>query len=91
MFVKYALAYIIMPGGFGTLDELFEAVTLIQTDRIKPLPVILVESDYWSGLKEWIQNRLVAEKRISPEDIDILQVIDEPEEIVKAVQKVVII
>jgi len=91
MFVKYAMAYIIMPGGFGTLDELFEAVTLIQTHRIKPLPVILVGSDYWSGLKEWIQNRLVAEKRISPEDIDILQIIDEPEEIVKAVQKVVIL
>ena len=91
MFVKYAMAYIIMPGGFGTLDELFEAVTLIQTDRIKPLPVILVESDYWSGLKEWIQEKLLAAKRISPEDIEILQVIDEPEAIVKAVQKLVIL
>ena len=91
MFVKYAMAYIIMPGGFGTLDELFEAVTLIQTDRIKPLPVILVESDYWSGLKDWIVDRLLSEKRISPEDIDILQVIDDPEEIVKAVKKVVIL
>ena len=91
MFVKYAFAYIIMPGGFGTLDELFESVTLVQTQRIKPFPIILVDSDYWSGLKEWITSRLLKESRISPEDIDILQVIDEPEEIVKTVKKMVII
>lgn len=91
MFVKYATAYIIMPGGFGTLDELFEAVTLIQTHRIKPLPVILVDSDYWSGLIKWIKSRLLEEKRIFPEDLDILQIIDEPEEILKAVQKVEIV
>jgi uncharacterized protein (TIGR00730 family) len=90
MFIKYAFAYIIMPGGFGTLDELFEAVTLIQTHRIKPLPVILVGRDYWSGLVEWIESRLQGEKRISPEDLDILQVMDEPEEIVDAVKKIVI-
>ncbi len=90
MFVKYAMAYIIMPGGFGTLDELFEAVTLIQTHRIKPLPVILVGSEYWSGLVDWIKARMLAENRVSPEDLDILQVMDEPEEIVKYVQKVVI-
>jgi uncharacterized protein (TIGR00730 family) len=91
MFIKYAFAYIIMPGGFGTLDELFEAVTLIQTHRIKPLPVILVGRDYWSGLVEWIESRLRDEKRISPEDLDILQVMDEPEEIVEAVKKIVIL
>ena len=91
MFIKYAAAYIIMPGGFGTLDELFEAVTLIQTQRIKSFPLILVGSDYWSGLIDWIKSRLLEEKRISPEDLDILQVIDEPEEIVKAVQRKVII
>lgn len=90
MFVKYAMAYIILPGGFGTLDELFEAVTLIQTHRIKPLPVILVGSAYWSGLIDWIKARLLEEQRISPEDLDIMQVMDEPEEIVKYVQKVVI-
>jgi uncharacterized protein (TIGR00730 family) len=90
MFVKYALAYIIMPGGFGTLDELFEAVTLIQTHRIKPLPVIMVGSEYWSGLIDWIKGRMLVESRISPEDFDILQVMDAPEEIVKYVQKVVI-
>jgi hypothetical protein len=85
MFVKYAYAYIIMPGGFGTLDELFEAVTLVQTNRIKPFPVILMGKHYWSGLIEWIRSRLLEEKRISPEDLDILQVIDEPEAVVKAV------
>lgn len=91
MFVKYAAAYIIMPGGFGTMDELFEAVTLIQTHRIKPFPVILVGSDYWSGLLEWIKSTLLEHHKISQNDLDILQVMDDPEEIVKAVQKVVII
>jgi uncharacterized protein (TIGR00730 family) len=87
MFVKYAAAYIILPGGFGTLDELFESVTLIQTWRIKPLPVILVGSEYWSGLIEWIKSRLLSEKMISPEHIDILEIIDDPEEIVKRVMR----
>ena len=91
MFIKYAYAYIIMPGGFGTLDELFEAVTLIQTHRIKPFPLILVDSNYWAGLIDWIKVRLLENKRISLEDLDVLQVMDDPEEIVKAVQKVVII
>jgi uncharacterized protein (TIGR00730 family) len=91
MFIKYAAAYIIMPGGFGTMDELFEAVTLIQTHRIKPFPLILVDSDYWTGLIDWIKTALLAEKRISPDDLDILQIMDDPEDIVKAVQKVVIL
>jgi uncharacterized protein (TIGR00730 family) len=91
MFVKYAFAYIILPGGFGTLDELFESVTLIQTKRIKPLPVILVGSNYWSGLIDWIKSQLLTEKRISAEDADILQVMDDPEEIVGTVKKMVII
>lgn len=90
MFIKYAMAYIIMPGGFGTLDELFEAVTLIQTHRIKPLPVILVGSDYWGGLVDWIKEKLIKEKRVSPEDLDILQIMDDPAEVVKHIQKVVI-
>lgn len=91
MFVKYALAYIIMPGGFGTLDELFEALTLIQTRRVRPLPVILVGSEYWEGLNHWITKRLLADNLISPEDMEIFQVLDEPEDVVKAVKKVVII
>jgi len=91
MFVKYASAYIILPGGFGTLDELFEAVTLIQTRRIKPFPLILVGSEYWAGLIDWIKDKLLGEKRVSSEDLDILQIMDDPEEIVKAVQKVIIL
>jgi len=91
MFVKYAMAYVIMPGGFGTLDELFEAVTLIQTHRIKPFPVILVGADYWAGLVDWIKRTLLAENRISREDVDILQVMDDPEEIVKTIKKIIIL
>lgn len=91
MFVKYAQAYIIMPGGFGTLDELFEAVTLIQTQRIKPLPVILMGSDYWGGLIEWIREQLLGNHMISPEDIDILQVMDDPDKIVAYLKKMIIL
>ena len=91
MFIKYASAYIILPGGFGTLDELFEAVTLVQTRRIKSFPLILVGSEYWVGLIEWIKDKLLGEKRISPEDLEILQIMDDPEEIVKTVQKVIIL
>jgi len=91
MFIKYASAYIILPGGFGTLDELFEAVTLVQTRRIKSFPLILVGSEYWAGLIEWIKDKLLGEKRISPEDLEILQIMDDPEEIVKTVQKVIIL
>ena len=91
MFVKYAMAYIIFPGGFGTLDEFFEAVTLIQTHRIKPFPVILVGTAYWAGLIEWVKAHLMQEQMISPDDIDIIQMMDEPEAIVKAIQKLVIL
>ena len=90
MFIKYATAFIAMPGGFGTLDELFEVVTLVQTHRIRPLPIILVGNDYWGGMKEWIENRLLAEKRVSAQDMEILTFMDEPEEIVNYVKKVVI-
>ncbi|MCK5543412.1 MAG: TIGR00730 family Rossman fold protein [Desulfobacterales bacterium] len=85
MFIKYAQAYIIIPGGFGTLDEMFEAITLIQTHRIKPLPVILVGTDYWQGLIEWIKARLVAEKMASEDDLDIFTLLDDPQEIVQKV------
>ena len=91
MFIKYAAAYIALPGGFGTMDELFEVVTLIQTRRIKPFPVILVGSDYWTGLIDWVKARLLDSKMISPSDLEIMQIMDDPEEIVKAVKKVVIV
>jgi uncharacterized protein (TIGR00730 family) len=91
MFIKYASAYIAMPGGFGTLDEIFEVITLIQTKRIKPFPIILVGSDYWSGLIDWIRATLKARRMISPDDLDIVQIIDDPDEIVAAVKRIVIV
>jgi uncharacterized protein (TIGR00730 family) len=91
MFMKYAAAYIGLPGGFGTLDEIFEVITLIQTQRIKPFPVILVGSDYWSGLLGWIKDQLLSRGNISPGDTDIVQVIDDPEEMVRVVKKIVIL
>jgi len=86
MFVKYATAYIIMPGGFGTMDELFEAVTLIQTHRIRPLPVILYNSQYWCGLIDWIKCQLLENGMISASDLTILRMVDTPGEIVEIVK-----
>jgi hypothetical protein len=91
MFIKYAAAYIALPGGFGTLDEVFEVMTLIQTKRVKPFPIILVGSDYWSGLLAWVQARLKDAGLISPGDMDIVQVLDEPEEVVAMVKRFVIV
>ena len=80
MFVKYADAFIIYPGGFGTLDELFEALTLIQTKKIRDFPVVLIGSDYWGGLLDWVRGTLVAEAAITPEDVDLLRITDDPDE-----------
>lgn len=91
MFVKYAVAYIIMPGGFGTLDELFEALTLIQTSRIKYFPIILMDSNYWKGLLDWIKDTMIKEKTISESDFDIFNVVDTPEEAVGIVKRRVVI
>lgn len=85
MFLKYAQAYIIMPGGFGTLDELFETITLIQTLRIRKVPVILVGSDFWDGLIKWIKDRFLNDKMISKSDLDLFHVLDDPEDVVKVV------
>ncbi|OPY84653.1 MAG: LOG family protein YgdH [Smithella sp. PtaU1.Bin162] len=91
MFVKYAVAYVIMPGGFGTMDELFEALTLIQTRRIKSFPVILMGSEYWSGLIDWLRSNMLSDDKISPADLDFMQIIDDPEEVVKHIKKYIII
>lgn len=91
MFVKYAVAYVIMPGGFGTLDELFEAITLIQTKRIRSFPVILMDSDYWEGLFEWIKKVLLKRQSISKADIDIFRLVDDPEEAVAIIKRRVVI
>lgn len=91
MFIKYAAAYVVMPGGFGTMDELFEVITLVQTRRIRPFPIIMVGTDYWGGLLEWIRSHLLAKSLISPQDMDIIQVLDDPEEIVDTVRKILVV
>ncbi|MDH3391973.1 MAG: TIGR00730 family Rossman fold protein [Desulfobulbaceae bacterium] len=90
MFIKYALAFICMPGGFGTLDEAFEALTLIQTKRIKPFPVILVGSDYWSGLLDWIKEKMLPTDKVDNDDLLIFNVMDDPAEIVSYIKKTVV-
>jgi len=87
MFVRYAAAYVVMPGGFGTLDELLEALTLIQTRKTPQIPLILVGSEFWRGLLDWLRARLVAEGMINPEDMDLIQVIDDPQQVVNAIFK----
>ena len=87
MFVKFASAYVVMPGGFGTLDELMEALTLVQTGKTRKMPIILVGSQFWGGLVEWFRAALLEEKVISPEDMNLIQLIDEPQEVVSAIFK----
>ena len=87
MFVRFANAYVVMPGGFGTLDELLEALTLIQTGKSRRIPIILVHTPFWSGLIEWFRSTLVGEGVISPEDVDLIQLIDNPEDVVDAIFK----
>ena len=91
MFVKYAVAYIIMPGGFGTLDELFESLTLIQTKRIKSFPVILVGKDYWKGLINWIKETLLAERSVSKSDLELIRLAETPEEVAGIIKRMVVI
>ena len=91
MFVKYAVAYIIMPGGFGTLDELFEAITLIQTHRIKAFPVIMMDSEYWKGLVDWIKGTLIKHKAVDESELEIFHLVDNPEEAVSIIKRRVII
>jgi len=86
MFIKYAQGFIVLPGGFGTLDEMFEALTLIQTEKSGKFPVILIGKSFWSGLVDWIKEVLLAEENnISPEDLDLIQIVDTAEEAVKMI------
>ena len=87
MFVRFASAYVVMPGGFGTLDELMEALTLIQTGKARRIPLILVCSDFWKGMIDWFKEKLVAEGMVNAEDIDLIQLIDQPEQVVEAIFK----
>ncbi|MBS9777460.1 MAG: TIGR00730 family Rossman fold protein [Gammaproteobacteria bacterium] len=85
MFVKYASAYVVMPGGFGTLDELAEVLTLIQTGKSRKFPIILMVKEFWEPLIDWFKNTLIEEGTISPDDLDLFQIIDEPDEVVNAI------
>jgi uncharacterized protein (TIGR00730 family) len=86
MFVKYAKAFVIFPGGFGTLDEFFESVTLIQTERMGKFPVVLFGNEFWGGLMDWLKTAVLKEKNINPNDLDIFQVVDTPEDVIKAIK-----
>jgi uncharacterized protein (TIGR00730 family) len=85
MFVKYAQAFVILPGGFGTLDELFEALTLVQTRKVTRFPVVLVGVDYWQGLIDWVRESLVATGRIGPQDLDLLTLTDDVDEVLRVI------
>jgi len=85
MFVKYSQGFVVMPGGFGTMDELFEAMTLIQTNKIGKFPIVLVGRKFWSGLMEWIKNTLLEEGNISPKDLDLISIVDTEAEVLEVI------
>ncbi|MCB1113134.1 MAG: TIGR00730 family Rossman fold protein [Chlamydiia bacterium] len=87
MFVRYAQGFVFLPGGFGTLDELFEALTLIQTLKIHPFPIYLMGVDYWEGLMDWIKGRVLEEGCISEKDLDLLRLTDDPEEVANGIER----
>lgn len=86
MFMKYSQGYIVLPGGFGTLDELFEAITLIQTHKSVRFPIVLVSKEYWGGLYDWILQRLLEENNVSPEDMEIFSLVDTAEEAIETIE-----
>jgi uncharacterized protein (TIGR00730 family) len=90
MFIKYSMAFICLPGGFGTLDELFEALTLIQTRKIRPFPIIMVGSAFWGGMVDWIRQQLISNGKIDDEDMLLFEVMDNVDEIVKYIRKTVV-
>ena len=91
MFVKYSIAYVVMPGGMGTIDELSEAFVLVQTHRIKPFPIILYGHEFWDGLLEWIRARMIRDGYLNEEELDLVTVCDTPEEVLAAIRRRVVI
>lgn len=87
MFIRYAQAFVFMPGGFGTMDEVFEVITLIQTGKIDRVPIVFVGKEYWSGLLEWVKNTMLEEGNISAKDLDLFEITDDPEQVVKVINK----
>ncbi|MFT6871550.1 MAG: hypothetical protein ACJAVN_000551 [Roseivirga sp.] len=87
MFVKYSQGFIVMPGGFGTLDELFEAITLIQTNKIGRFPIVLVGTEFWGGLLDWVKSTMLSFGNISPKDLDLINLVDSPTEAVKVIDE----
>jgi uncharacterized protein (TIGR00730 family) len=85
VFIKYSQAFVVMPGGFGTMDELFEAVTLVETGKITRFPIVLVGSSYWGGLITWLREKVLAERKISASDLDLLRIVDDPAEVVRII------
>ena len=86
-FIKYSQAFVVLPGGFGTMDELFEALTLVATGKITRFPIVLVGRAYWSGLLGWLRETVLAQGNIHAAELDLLTVVDEPEEVVKVITK----
>lgn len=84
MFVKYASAYVVLPGGFGTLDELIEILTLVQTGKSRPIPIVLVHSPFWKGLVDWFQDKLVGEAMVDAEEMNLFKIVDDPAAVVEA-------
>jgi uncharacterized protein (TIGR00730 family) len=85
MLAKYSLAFVCFPGGFGTMDEMFESLTLIQTGKIRDMPVVLVGSEYWGGLIDWLRERVAREGKISPEDLSLYYLTDDPADVVRII------
>jgi uncharacterized protein (TIGR00730 family) len=88
MFVRYASAFVVFPGGFGTMDELFEAATLRQTEKIRYFPIVLVGSDYWTGLTAWLRDQMLGESYISPQDVDTMALCDDADRVIDIVEDV---
>lgn len=87
MLMKYSSGFVCMPGGFGSMDELFESLTLIQTERVKPFPIVLVGSEFWGGLVDWIKDKMLGVGNISPEDMSLFKVLDEPDDVVRYIKE----